>query len=209
MYLIYNPKKTSLSAPKFNSSALAICSHGQLSHWILMANHLSELMTCCRLPDIRNHVLVLLSLLFSWPSCVRLFATAWTAARHAFLPFTIPWVCSNSCPLSQWCHPAVLPDSVTIFSSCPLSFPASRCFPVSWHFTWGGQCIGVQLQHHSFQWIFKVDFLQDWLVWSCCSRNSQESSPTPQFISISSSVLSFLYGPTLTSIRDSWKKKKT
>ena len=42
-----------------------------------------------------------------------------------------------------------------------------------------------QLQHQSFQWIFRNDFLYDWLVWSpCCPRDSQESSPTPQFKSI-------------------------
>ena len=63
-----------------------------------------------------------------------------------------------------------------------------------------------QLQHQSFQWIFRTDFLYDGMVGSSCSpRDSQESSPTPQFKSISSSVLSFLYGPTLTSIHDYWK----
>ena len=63
-----------------------------------------------------------------------------------------------------------------------------------------------QLQHLSFQWIFRTDFLEDWLVWSlCCPRDSQESSPTPQFKSINTSVLSFLYGPTLISIQDYWK----
>ena len=63
-----------------------------------------------------------------------------------------------------------------------------------------------QLQHQSFQWIFRTDFLEDWLIWSlCCPRDSQESSPTPQFKSINSSALSFLYGPTLTSIHDHWK----
>ena len=65
-----------------------------------------------------------------------------------------------------------------------------------------------QLQHQSFQWIFRTDFLQAGLVWSPCSPNdSQESSPTPQFKSINSSVLSFLYGPTLTSIHDYWKNQ--
>ena len=55
-----------------------------------------------------------------------------------------------------------------------------------------------QLQHQSFQWIFRIDFLEDWLVWSPCSpRDSQESSPTPQLNSISSSALSLLYSPTL------------
>ena len=64
-----------------------------------------------------------------------------------------------------------------------------------------------QFQHQSFQWIFRTDFLYDGLVWlPRSSRNSQESSPTPQFKSVNSSVLSFLYSPTLTSIHDYWKK---
>ena len=63
-----------------------------------------------------------------------------------------------------------------------------------------------QLQHQSFQWIFRTNFLEDGLVWSPCSpRDSQESSPTPQFKSINSSVLSLLYVPTLISIHDYWK----
>ena len=61
-------------------------------------------------------------------------------------------------------------------------------------------------QHQSFQWIFRADFLQDWLVKSpCCPRDSQESSPEPQFKSTSFSVLSLLYGSTFTSIHDYWK----
>ena len=60
-----------------------------------------------------------------------------------------------------------------------------------------------QLQYQSFQWIFRTDFLYDWLVGSPCSlRDSQESSPTPQFKSINSSGLGFLYGPTRTFIHD-------
>ena len=64
-----------------------------------------------------------------------------------------------------------------------------------------------QLQHHqSFQWTHRTDCLWDGLVGSPCSpRDSQESSPTPQFKSISSSVLSFLHSPTLTSIHDYWE----
>ena len=63
-----------------------------------------------------------------------------------------------------------------------------------------------QLQHQSFQWIFRTDFLEDGLTGSPCSpRDSQESSPTPQFKSIKSLVLSFLHNPTLTSIHDHWK----
>ena len=60
-----------------------------------------------------------------------------------------------------------------------------------------------QLQHQSFQWIFRTDLLQNGLVGSPCSpRDSQESSPTPQFKSINSSALSLLHSPTLTSIHD-------
>ena len=51
-------------------------------------------------------------------------------------------VCSNSCPLSQWCLPTIS-SSVTPFSSCPQSFLASGSFPMSWLFTSGGQSIGA------------------------------------------------------------------
>ena len=63
-----------------------------------------------------------------------------------------------------------------------------------------------QLQHHSFQRNPRADLLQNGLVGSPCSpRDSQESSPTPQFKSINSLALSFLHSPTLTSIHDHWK----
>ena len=55
-------------------------------------------------------------------------------------PSLSPRVCSNSCPLSQWCHPTIS-SSVTPFSSCPQSFPASGSFPVNWLFESGGQSI--------------------------------------------------------------------
>ena len=51
-------------------------------------------------------------------------------------------VCSNSCPLSLWCHP-IISSSATLFSSCPQSFPVSGSFPMSQFFTSGGQSIGV------------------------------------------------------------------
>ena len=55
-------------------------------------------------------------------------------------PSLSPGVCSNSCPLNQWSHPTVS-SSVTHFSSCPQSFPASGSFPKSWLFRSGGQSI--------------------------------------------------------------------
>ena len=64
----------------------------------------------------------------------------------------------------------------------------------------------LQLQHQSFLWIFRVDFLWDWLVWSpCCPRDCREYSPAPQFRSISSLTLSLPYGPALKSVHDYWK----
>ena len=57
-------------------------------------------------------------------------------------PSPTPGVYSNSCPSSQWCHP-VISSSVIPFSSFPQSLPASRSFPMSQLFAWGGQSIGV------------------------------------------------------------------
>ena len=105
----------------------------------------------------------------------------------------------------------------TIQPSHPLSSPSPPAFSLSQHqglFQWVSSShqvakvleLQLQLQHQSFQWIFRTEFLYNWLVGSPCSpRDSQESSPTSQFKSTNSSVLSFLYGPTLTSIHDYWK----
>ena len=74
----------------------------------------------------------------------------------------------------------------------------------SWHEV--AKVLEFQLQHHSFQRNPRADLLQNGLVGSPCSpRDSQESSPAPQFKSINSSVLSFLHSPSLTSIQDHWK----
>ena len=68
------------------------------------------------------------------------------------------------------------------------------------------ELLEFQLQPQSFQGTLRTDLLSDGLVGSPCSpRDSQESSPTLQFRSINSSVLSFLYSPTLTCIHDYWK----
>ena len=76
-------------------------------------------------------------------SRVQLFDTPWTAAHQASCPSPAPGACSNSCPLSRWCHPTIS-SSVIPFSSCHLqSFPASGSFPVSQFFPLGGQSIGV------------------------------------------------------------------
>ena len=75
-------------------------------------------------------------------SHVQLFVTPWTVAHQASLSFTISRVCSNACPLSWWCHPTIS-SSVTPFSFCLQSFPASGSFPMSWLFALGSQSIGA------------------------------------------------------------------
>jgi len=102
--------------------------------------------------------------------------------------------------------------SDAIQSSHSLSSPSPPTSNLSQHqglFQWVSslhlvaKVLEFQLQHQSFQWIFRTDFLQDRQVSSPCSlRDSQESSITPQFKSINSSVLSFLSSPTLIFIHD-------
>ena len=102
----------------------------------------------------------------------------------------------------------------TIQPSHQLSSPSSPTFKLSQHqglFRWVSSSLQVakvlefQPQRQSFQWILRTDFLHDWLVWSPWSpRDSQESSPPPQFKSINFSALSFIYSPTLTSIHNYW-----
>ena len=112
---------------------------------------------------------------------------------------------SNSWSSSRWCHPAIS-SSVVPISSCPQSLPASGSFPMSQLFVLGGQSIGISasasfLPKNTQDWS-----PSEWTGWiSLQSKGLSESSPTPQFKSINSSALSFLYSPTLTSIHDHWK----
>ena len=101
-------------------------------------------------------------------------------------PSPTPRAYSKSRPLSRWCHPTIS-SSVVPFSSHLQSFPASGSFPKSQFFTPGAKELEFRLQHQSFHWIFRTDFLSEGLIGSPCSpRDSQESSPTPQFKNINS-----------------------
>ena len=133
-------------------------------------------------------------------------------------PSLSPWICSNSCPWSQWCNPAIS-SSVVSFSSCPQSFPASGSFTMSWLFPSGGQSFGASssasvLPMNLLGWFPLI--LNDCLVQPilrlnkspCCPRDTQESSPVLWFENISSLALSCLYGPILTSVSDYWKNHR-
>ena len=76
---------------------------------------------------------------FQSPSRVQLFATQWTAAHQASCASPSPGACTNSCPLSWWCHPTI--SSSVIPFCCLQSFPASRYFLVSQLLTSRGQSI--------------------------------------------------------------------
>ena len=75
-------------------------------------------------------------------SRVQLFATHESQHTRPPCPSPTPGVHSDSCPSSQWCHPAIS-SSVIPFSSCPQSLPASGSFSMSQLFAWGGQSTGV------------------------------------------------------------------
>ena len=132
-------------------------------------------------------------------------ATPWTAARQASLSITNSGAYSNSCPSNQWCHPTIS-SSVVPFSSCPQSFPASGSFQMSKFFPSGGQSTGASASPSVPPMNIQDWFPLWWTGWiSLQSWDSQESSPTPQFKSINSLPLSFLYSSTLTSTHDYWK----
>ena len=115
-------------------------------------------------------------------------------ARHP-CPSLSLGVCSNSCPLSQWCY-LIISSSAALFSFCLQSLPASRYFPVSQLFAADGQNIGALASAS----VFSMN-TQGWKLLAV-QGTSQESSQAPQFESMNSLVLSLLYGPTLTSTHD-------
>ena len=80
--------------------------------------------------------------------------------QHARLscPSLSPRACSNSCPLSQWCHP-IISSSVALFSFCLQSFPASGLFQWVGSLHQVAKVLELQFQHQSFQWLIRVDFL--------------------------------------------------
>ena len=117
-------------------------------------------------------------------------------------PSSTTGVHSDSCPSSQWCHPAIS-SCVVPFSSCPQSLPASESFPMSQLFPWGGQSPGVSalasfLPKKSQGWC-----PSEWTGWICLQSKGLSrvfSNTTVQ--KHHSSALSFLHSPTITSIHD-------
>ena len=116
-----------------------------------------------------------------------------------------PRACSNSWPLSLWCHPTIS-ASVVPFSSRLQSCPESGSFPVCWLFTSDGQSIGASASAS----VLPVN-IQGWFLLGSTgfiflkSKGLSRVFSAPQFKDISSSVLSLLYSLILTSVYDYWK----
>ena len=91
-------------------------------------------------------------------SHVQLFVTLWSAAHQASLSFTIFWSLLKLTSIGSVMLSNHL-SSVSPSSFCLQSFPSSGSFPMSWLSASRGQSIGASLQHQSFQWIFRVDYL--------------------------------------------------
>jgi len=126
-------------------------------------------------------------------SCLTL-CNPWTEACQTSLSITNSWSLLKLMSIKLvmpsnhliFCHPCLLPPSI---------FPSIRSFPMSQFFASGGQSIGVSASASVFPMNIQVWFPWDWLVRSPCSpRDSQKSSPTPQFKSINSLVLNFFIG---------------
>ena len=119
-------------------------------------------------------------------------------------PSQSPRVCTNPCPLSQWCHPTIS-SSVTPFSSCPQSFPQPGSFPMSQLFTSGDCSIGASatVLPKNIQGWFPLGLTG---LISLQPKGLSRVFSSTQFKSINSLVLSLLlYGPMLISVHDYWK----
>ena len=116
--------------------------------------------------------------------------------QHSRLPCPSPTprAYSNSCPSHWWCHPTIS-SSVVPLSSHLQSFPASGSFQMSQFFSSGGRSVGVSASTSVLP--MNISFRIDWLDLLAVQGTLQESSPIPQFKSIGSLVLNFLYSPTL------------
>ena len=122
--------------------------------------------------------------------------------QHARLPCPLPTpgAYSNSCPLSQWYHPTIS-SSVTLSSFCSQAFPASRSFSISRLFSSDGQSIGASASVSIQGWfpsgLTRLISLQYKRLKSLLQHHNLKA----QILS----VLSLIYGTTLTSTHDDWK----
>ena len=151
--------------------------------------------------------------MYNWNNCMRCCSSVAQSSltlcdplglQHTKLPCPSPFpgTCSNSCPLSQWCHPTIS-SSVIPFSSC-LLFPSIRVFSneLALCTKWPKYRSFSLSISPSNEYSALISFRMDWLDLLAVQETLKGLLPAPQFESINSSALSFLHSPTLTSIHD-------
>ena len=137
-----------------------------------------------------------------WPHGLQHACPVW---KDRLLCPPFPRACANSCPSSQWCHPTIS-FPVISFSSCLQSFPASGSFLISQFFASGDQTIGTSASASVLPMNIQDWFSLGWTGWiSLHSKGVSRAFSNITVQKINSLALSFLYGPTLTSIHDYWK----
>ena len=138
--------------------------------------------------------------------CCLLAQSCLTGLQHARLPCPSPFprVCSNSYPLSQWCHPTISSPGVS-FSSCLQSLPASESFPVSHFFTEGGQILGASAfsispsSDYSGLISFRIDWFDLFAVQRTLKSLLQQRSSKASILQCSASFMVQLSHPYMTA----------
>ena len=143
-------------------------------------------------------------------SSVQLLSRVWLCnttdcSTQASLPSPTPGACSNSCPSSRWCHPAI--SSSVVPFSCLQSLPASGPFPMSQFFASGGQSIGVSPSASVLPINIQDWFPLGWTGWISLQSKGHStvfSNTTVQKHQFFSTQL-FLWSNSYTHIHDYWK----
>ena len=149
-----------------------------------------------------NTCVILLAVVIQSPSCSDSLQSHELQHARLLCPSLFPGVCSNSCPLSHWCHPTISSSFAPLL--LPSVFPNIRIFSkvsalrTKWPEFWS---IGFSISP-SNEYSGLIAFRIDWFD-LLAVRGTLESLPVPQFKSISSSAL--LHAPAVTSVQDYWE----
>ena len=183
------------------------CKESDMTEWLnwtdIPTGHFSSLVT-------GFHINVYKTERYNWANVVQslsrvpILCNTMDCSTPGFPVFHFLPVSSTSCLLSQWCHPTISP-SVSPFSSCPQSFPASGSFPMSWLFTSGCQSIEasasatVKMLIQLLQWDISWYLYSYFILMECCISNFGEEGRCYANI-----VISFFFPWKLKEILTLW-----
>ena len=189
----------------------------EMTVWFLFFHLLTwyvKLIDLCILKNVR-----ILGINFTWAWYMILFMCGWIVCccsvlklcsslwdpMHRSMPDPLSFSISQSLLRFMSIESMMLSDYLTLYHPlflCLQSFPASGSFPMSWLFTSGDQSISASASASGLPMNIQDWFPLGWTGLILLTKDSQGSSPAPQFESISSSVLSLLYGLAVTSVCD-------